>query len=123
MEQTDFSERDKCRLAALQKIANEMLDEELKDQRLKRWERILVAVALGAFVCIFFLPTGRGEVNFVTYFFFLLLGGATALFFSALRWKKEIRGRVEKEFFDRYGTEYKELTARRDEAEKNESGD
>ncbi|MDO8520695.1 MAG: hypothetical protein Q7S52_01135 [bacterium] len=122
MEHPDFTERDKHRLASLQKIADEMLDEAMKDSSFKRWEQLLGAVAFIAFACIFFLPHGRGETNFALYFFFLSAISALVLFFYILFWKGKIAKRVEGEFFDRHGKEYKELSACRDAAERSETG-
>ena len=123
VDQPDFTERDKHRLAYLQKIANEMLDEALKDTRLKRWQQLLGGVALIAFASIFFLPHGRGEMNVISYLFGLSSVAAFTLFFFVLFWKGRITKRVEEEFWARHGKEYKELDARRDAAEKRETCD
>lgn len=122
MEHPDFTERDRQRLSQLQKIADEMLVEALKDSRLKRWEQLLMVFGGSAFLCIFLLPGGRGVTNWANYLFFVLGGGAAVLFFCVLRWKSQIQDRVEQEFLGRYGVEYKKLAARRDAAEKEETG-
>ena len=119
----DFTGEDKRRLSQLQKIANEMLDEALKDPRLKRWEQLLFVCGGLAFVCIFFLPTGRGESNWVSYLFFLLTPAGFTLLLLLIRWKGQIQDRVEKEFFSRHEAEYKALAKRRDAAEKDNVGD
>ncbi|MEK7118424.1 MAG: hypothetical protein AAB869_02330 [Patescibacteria group bacterium] len=120
MEHPDFTERDRERLRQLQSIADETLEKALGDPKLKRWKQLLYGVGLGAFCCIFFLPTGRGVTSWINYPFFLLFVLTLALFFLVLRWKRDIQERVEGEFLGgRHGVEYKALTIRRNFAEKN----
>jgi len=113
----DFTERDKQRLAQLQKIADGMLAEAFKAPRLKRWEQLLGVFGVCTFLSIFLLPEGRGVTNWANYLFFVLSFCALGLLFFVLRWKYQIQQRVEGEFLDRYGVEYKELSARRNFAE------
>jgi hypothetical protein len=115
MEHADFTERDKERLAELQKIADEMSDEALKNSQLGQWMQFLSICGFAALACVFLFPTGRGATNWATYLFLILSFGSLTLLLCILRWKYLIQQRVEQEFLGgHYGDEYKKLSARHD---------
>lgn len=119
VEHPDFTERDRKRLAQLQNIADEMLKKALNGQKLKRWEQCLYGFGLSAFSCIFFLPSGRGVTNWASYLFPILGFAALVLLLLVFYWRNQIHQRVEEEFLGgRYGAEHKELSSRRDVAER-----